>query len=186
VKPGAIDGHVVLGWTVLRCVGQSEKCARGGGPPDWLELSESFGGGKDFLGVGEEGFLERGSVRDWGVEGSDADERAVEIVEGFFEEDGGNFAGDATGLGVFMNDEALIGFLDGSEDGFFVERHKRAEIDDFRLNAFFGEGVGGFERDVHHGGVGEDGEVLPFPANDGFAKRNGVVIGGNFFLDAAV
>ena len=74
------------------------------------------------MGVGEEGFLERGSVGDGRVERSDADERAIEIVEGFFEEDGGDFAGDAAGFGVFVNDQAFVGFLDGIEDGFFVER----------------------------------------------------------------
>jgi hypothetical protein len=57
-----------------------------------LELGERFRGGEDFLGVGEEGIFECGGVGDGRVQGSDAEDRAVEIVEGFFEEDGGDFA----------------------------------------------------------------------------------------------
>ena len=54
--------------------------------------SEVFGGGEDFLGVGEEGFLERRRVGDGRVERGDAEDGAVEVVEGFLEEDGGDFA----------------------------------------------------------------------------------------------
>ena len=75
-----------------------------------LEASQGFGGGENFLGVGEEGFLERRRVGHRRVERGDADKRAVEIVEGFFAEDGGDFAGDAAGFGVFVDDQALVGF----------------------------------------------------------------------------
>ena len=47
---------------------------------------------------------------------------------------------------------------------------QRAQIDDFGFDAFLREGVGGFEGSVHHGGVGKNGEVLPFAADDGFAE----------------
>src|SRR5271166_4469720 len=96
-----------------------------------LEAGQCFGGGEHFLRVGEEGFLEGRSVGDGGVEGGDANERAIEIVKGFFAEDGGDFACDATGFGVFVDDQALVGFLDGLEDGFFVKREQCAQVDDF-------------------------------------------------------
>ena len=69
----------------------------------------------------------------------------------------------------------MLVFLDGLENGFFVERQQGAQVDDFGFDAFLGEGFGGFERSVHHGGVGKDGEVLAFAAHDGFADGHGVI-----------
>src|SRR5580704_15417668 len=89
-----------------------------------LEASEVSRGGEDFLSVGEEGFLERGGVGNGRVERSDAHEGAIKIMEGFFEKDGGNFRGDATGFGVFVDHKTFVGFLDGGKDGFLVERHE--------------------------------------------------------------
>jgi len=123
-------------------------------------------GGENFLGVGEEGFLERRSVRDGCVERCDADEGPVEIVEGFFGKDGGDFTRNASGFGVFVDDQALIGFSHGVENGFFVERHERAQVNDIGFDTFLREGFGGFQRDVHHGGVGKNREVFSFATND--------------------
>ena len=77
-------------------------------------------------------------------------------------------------------------FSDGLKNRFLVEREQGAEVDDFGFDAFLGEGFGGFERSVHHRGVGNDGEVFSFAADDGFAERHGVIACGNFFLQAAV
>ena len=77
-------------------------------------------------------------------------------------------------------------FLTELKNGLFVEGEQRAQIDDFSFDAFFGEGFGGFERSVHHGRVGKNGEVLSFAADDGFAERHGVIAFGNLFLDAAI
>ncbi len=55
---------------------------------DGSEFGQVFGGGEDFLGVGEESFLESGGVGDRRVERSDADDGAIKIVKGLFEEDG--------------------------------------------------------------------------------------------------
>ena len=78
-------------------------------------------------------------------------------MEGFLGKNGSDFTGDTTGPGVFVNDQALISLPDGVEDGFLVERHERAEVDNLGFNTFFGKRGGGFERGVHHRGVGKDG-----------------------------
>src|ERR1700683_3380194 len=48
-------------------------------------------------------FLRRGG-RYGGIQLLGADDGAVEIVEGFFIDDGGDFAGEASGAGVFVQD----------------------------------------------------------------------------------
>jgi hypothetical protein len=48
-----------------------------------------------------------------GILRRDADDGAVEIVESFFVDDGGNFAGEASGAGVLVQDDDLVGLLHG-------------------------------------------------------------------------
>ena len=64
-------------------------------------------------------FLRRGE-RDGGVEAGDADDGAVEVVEGFFVDDGGDFAGEASGAGVLVEDDDFIGLLYRCCDRFAV------------------------------------------------------------------
>src|SRR6267378_1227691 len=106
------------GWNLQNCSPKSARFRRR--PLQRLEAGKVFGSGEDFLGVGEEGFFKCWRVGDGRVEGSDAEDRTVEVVEGFFEEDGGDFSGDASGFGVFVDDEAFVGFADGLKNGFLV------------------------------------------------------------------
>ena len=66
-------------------------------------------------------FLRR---REWdgGVEAGDANYGAVEVVEGLFVDDGGDFSGKASGAGVLVEDDDSVRFLHGLRDGFAVER----------------------------------------------------------------
>jgi hypothetical protein len=75
-------------------------------------------------------FLRRGEW-DSGVEAGDADDGAVEIVEGFFVDDGGDFSGEASGAGVLVEDDDFVGLLYGLRDGFAVERGEGAQVEDF-------------------------------------------------------
>ena len=59
---------------------------------------------------------------DCGVEACDADDGAVEIVEGFFVDDGGDFSGEASGAGVLVEDDDFVCLLHRLRDGFAVER----------------------------------------------------------------
>ena len=73
---------------------------------------------------------------DRGIEPGDADDGAVEIVEGFFVDDGGEFAGDASGAGVFVQEDDFVGLAHGLRDGFAVERGERAQVEDFGFDSF--------------------------------------------------
>ena len=74
--------------------------------------------------------LLRRRERNRGVEAGDADDGAVEIVEGFFVDDGGDFSGEASGAGVLVEDDDLVRLLHGLRDGFAVERGDGAQVED--------------------------------------------------------
>src|SRR5579864_8471174 len=73
-------------------------------------------------------FLRR-RERDRGVEACDADDGAVEIVEHLFIYDGGDFASQASGAGVFVQDDDLVRLLHRLYDGFAVERRDGAQVE---------------------------------------------------------
>ena len=56
---------------------------------------------------------------------------AVEVIEGFFIDDGGDFSGEASGAGVLVENDDFVGLLDRLGDGFAVERGDGAKVEDF-------------------------------------------------------
>ena len=81
-------------------------------------------------------FLRR-RERDGAVEAGDADDGAVEIVEGFFVDDGGDFSGEASGAGVLVEDDDFVGLLYRGGDGFAIDGDERAQVEDFDFDIFF-------------------------------------------------
>jgi len=88
-------------------------------------------------------FLRRGE-RDGGVEACDADYGAVEIVEGFFVDDGGNFASQASGARVLVQDNDFVGFLHGLRNGFAIQRRDGAQVEDLDVDSVFIKNLGSF------------------------------------------
>jgi hypothetical protein len=121
-----------------------------------------------------------------GVEPCDANDRTIEIVEGFFIDDGGDFSGEASGAGVLVQNDDLIRLLDGLRDGFAIDGNERAQVEDFDLDAFFGENLCGFERRMHHCGIRDDAEISAFARHARFADWDDVIVGGDFFFDPAI
>jgi len=66
---------------------------------------------------------------------------------------GGQFARQAAGARVLVQQQHLRGFPDAGADRFAVERQQRAQIHHFDRCAFFGQRCGGFERHPQHGAV---------------------------------
>src|ERR1700686_692918 len=90
--------------------------------PDWLCHKNPIPGlvarqllcsGKNLLGVRKKIVFQCRRVRHRRIERSDAHERTVQIAKSFFAKDGGNFAGDAAGFGVFVDDQDFVGFFHG-------------------------------------------------------------------------
>ena len=81
-------------------------------------------------------FLRR---RKWnrGVQSCDADDGAVEIIEGFFIDDGCDFSGEASGTRVLVKDDDFVRLLHGLRDGFAIDRVECAQVEDFDVDAVF-------------------------------------------------
>ncbi len=88
--------------------------------------------------------LRRGE-RNGGIEARDADNGAIEIVKGFFIDDGGDFSGEASCAGVLVEDDDFVCFLHGLRDGFAVERRDGTQVEDFDVDIFFCEDISGLE-----------------------------------------
>ena len=58
--------------------------------------------------------------RDGRVEAGDADDGAIEVVEGFFVDDGGDFSGDASRAGVLVEDDDFVRLFYGCCDRFAI------------------------------------------------------------------
>src|SRR5581483_541694 len=108
---------------------------------------------------GQEIFLLRRREWDWGVERSKAHDGPVEVVESFFIDNSGDFAGEAAGAGVLVKDDDLIGLLHRAHDCFAIERRYRAEVNNFYVDSLFSQGIGSVQGGVNHSGVGNDAEI---------------------------
>src|SRR5580704_15223247 len=130
-------------------------------------------------------FLRR---REWDcrVQTRDANDGAVEVVEGFFVDDGGDLSGEAPGAGVFVEDDDFVGLLHGLGDGFAIEWRDSAQVEDFEIDPFLLYNLGSLQSGVNHGCVSNDAEVAAFADDVGFADGDDVVIRRDFAFDAAV
>src|ERR1700683_1770810 len=128
----------------------------------------------------------RWGKRDRGIQASNANDGAVEIVKRFFVDDGCDFACEAAGARVLVKEDDFVGLLHSLRDGFAVERGDRAQVEDFEIDSVLGQKVGGFERSMDHRGVGDEAEVVTFAREVRFADGDDVILGGNFALDAAI
>ena len=107
--------------------------------------------------------------------GGDPDDRAIEIVEGFFVDDGGNFSGKSASAGVLVKDDDFVGLLYGSGDRFAIERRDCTQVEDFDFDSFFAQDFRRFERGIEHGGVGDHAEMTAFAGDARFADWNHVI-----------
>src|SRR3546814_20096856 len=75
-----------------------------------------------------------------------------------------------------MDDGAATRALHGCFDGIEVDRHQRAQIDDFGIDAGF---LGGGEADVHHHAVAQHRDVLTRAHDRSLAEFDAVIAFGN-------
>src|SRR5215467_2716730 len=120
------------------------------------------------------------------VEAGDSDDRSIEVVESFFIDDSRNFSGQASGPGVFVEEDDLVRPFHGLRDGWAVDGDEGAQIDDFYLDSFFAQDFCGFQGGVDHGGVGDHAEVAAFARNASLSNGDDVILLGDFFLDPTI
>src|SRR6266478_1842829 len=133
-----------------------------------------------------EDHFQRRRVRHWRIQRRHAHHGPVQIAKGLLAQNGRDFARDSAGLRVFMHHEAFVGLLHRLQDGLFIQRQQRPQIDHFRFDPFPRQRLRGFQRRVHHRGVGKNRQVFPFAAYHSLPDRHGVISSGNFSLDAPV
>src|SRR4051812_16662791 len=129
--------------------------------------------------------LRRGE-RDGGIQAGDADYGTVEVVEGFFVDDGGDFSGEASSAGVLVEDDDFVCLLHGLSDGFAIDRDQGAQVEDFEIDPFVFQDVRGFKRGVDHRGIGDDAEVLALPCEARFSNGDYIIVLRHFFFYATV
>jgi len=81
--------------------------------------------------LGQKKFLLRGRERNWRILRCEANNGAVEVIEGFLVDDCADLAGDTSGANVFMQEDNLIRLANGLGDGLAVERREGSQINDF-------------------------------------------------------
>src|SRR5438876_11238529 len=87
------------------------KCVKEARPSRVLQSlipRELLRGVKNLLCVGQKIFLERRRIRHRCIERSDAQHRPVQVAEGFLAENCRDFAGDAAGLRVLVDDQTFV------------------------------------------------------------------------------
>src|SRR5690242_5279219 len=87
---------------------------------------QATGFADDVCHFGKVVFFLRWGEWDRAVQSGNADDGAVEIIEGFFVDDGGDFAGEASRAGVLVEDDDFVRLLYCLGDGFAVERRDGA------------------------------------------------------------
>ncbi len=90
-----------------------------------------------------------------------AHRRAVEIVERLVGDDRHDFGAPPAQPRIFLDREHAMGLCDRAQNRLRIERHQRAHVDHFAVDAVLAlELFGGGERTRHHQGEREDSGVL--------------------------
>ena len=109
------------------------------------------------------------------VAGVQALRRGIEEFVAFAGDAGDDFGGDAAPRPRFAHAEQTAGARDAGDDGVRIQGFDGAQIHDFNLPAFGGEFVRGGDAFVHHGAIGDNGEVATFAGDAGLAHGQGGV-----------
>src|SRR5579884_3486496 len=85
----------------------------------------------------------------------------VHVVEGVFVDEGGESLAGAVVFPALLGYDHAIGFLYRVKNEVDVNRADASQVEDFGLDAFFGEIFGSRQRDVDHTREGDNRDMLP-------------------------
>src|SRR6185436_14115600 len=80
----------------------------------------------------------------------------LQRVETMFLDKRGKLGSETTGLGSFMDHDAMPGLFDRLNNRVEIQRHQRAQIEDLGVDPGL---FGGSQGDMHHGPVSEDRHI---------------------------
>src|SRR5690242_10316078 len=162
------------------CTSHSTSCASSrpsprSGSRNWLIgliLLGAVYGFEDAVGVGQEELFDaRGGIGDGGA--ADTLDGGGKGVEEVVHEAGGDLGADAHEDGGLVDDDGTLGLADGGGECVHVERGEGAQVHDFERDAFGGGALGGGERNLDGGAIGDDGGVGPCAGDAGAVERDG-------------
>src|SRR5258708_32256870 len=97
-------------------------------------------------------FLRRGE-RNSGVQSSDTDDGAVEIIESLFVDDGCDLTSQASRAGVLVQNDDLARLPHGLRDGFAIEWRDSSQVEDFDRDSVVLQTLGSLRRGVNHSDI---------------------------------
>ena len=107
-----------------------------------------------------------------GVGGGNALYGGVEFFEQFFSDAGGDLSTVAPTQHVFVSDDYAVRLSNGCGNGLPVVRRKRAQVDDFDVDALTLQLCCGHFGAMNEGAVGDDAEVRALFHHSSLAERN--------------
>src|SRR5215469_8836924 len=113
----------------------------------------------DITHLGQEVFLLRRGERHRRILRGDPHDRSVEIVESFLMNDGADLSRDASCANILVQHDYFVRPAHRPGNRLAVERRQRSQIHDLQFNAFLGQDLGRFQRDVHHRRISDNAQV---------------------------
>jgi len=110
-------------------------------------------------------------VNRWCINGADAFDRGIEVVEGVFLDQGGDLGGNTAERLRFVDKNGTIGLFNGFDDSVLVQWADGAKVEDLGVDSVLGlENFGSFEAAEDAGAVSNEGDTVSFTFDVGFAE----------------
>ena len=92
---------------------------------------------------------------------------------------GGDLGPEAAGQRRFMDDDAAAGFLHRGKNAVHIQGFQGGDIDDFGLDAFAGQNIGGLHRFAQHRAPADQRNVRTLQRDEAAVERQGAAIVDN-------
>src|SRR5579862_1086235 len=97
-----------------------------------------------------------------------------------------NFPCNAAGSDVFMQKNYFVGLAHGLRNRVAIKRREGSQIENLQFDSFLRQNAGSLLRNMHHGGIRDDAQVLTLADNASFAQRDKIILRRYLFFNAAV
>ena len=117
-----------------------------------------------------------GCERRWHVGSRDTFDRRVQPPEGLLGNNGCHIAGPAAGQIILLDDHQPASLVHRFQDQLLIQRHQRARVDDFGLDALLGQHLGGRQSPIHGQQLTDDSHIPTLPPDNSLANRHQVLL----------
>ena len=110
---------------------------------------------------------------------SHAFHRGIQVVKSTVGEHRSNFRGHTVAAIAFIEHDYPRRFFRRIDQRFFIQRPRRAWIDNFRTDPYFFQQLGRTQRNLHHAARPDQRDVVSFALHIGHAKGNCIFLRWN-------